>query len=283
MGILADSPPCALSIAGSDTSGGAGLQADLRTFAELGVYGLSVVTAVTAQTGSEVVAARVLPAGLVGEQLDSVLRSFDPGAIKIGMLGNAENARVVADRLAGLRDRRATTPVVLDPVLAATGGEMLFDPDGVETMLEVLIPAVDLLTPNAIEASLLSGVKITDRESLDRAGQKLVELGVAVLLKGGHLPEGEGVGESLGTESLGTVTDHLFYSGRIERFQRPRLPGRSPHGTGCVLSSAIAGSLARGAGTTESVRLGIEHVVEEIRRAVTFGSDARFLWSSRRG
>lgn len=237
-------PPCVLTIAGSDSGGGAGIQADLRTFASLGTHGLCVVTAVTAQNTRTVAAIETLPPRTVAAQLDAVFADFDVRAIKLGMLATPAIVRAVARTL----NAHARVPVVLDPVLVATTGAQLARGDLAAPIRRHLLARADLVTPNIPEAESLLGRRLSATADLPAAAEQLIELGArAVLLKGGHL-RGAGVSDLLMT-SDGTT--------RWFRHARIRAEG---HGTGCTLSSAIAAYLARGAAMDIAVKKGVDYV-----------------------
>lgn len=230
--------PNVLSIAGSDPSGGAGVQADLKTFAALGCYGMAVVTALTAQNTVGVSAVHVPPADFLKAQIDAIFEDVRVDAVKIGMLGTGEIVSLVADRLAhyGARD------IVLDPVLVATSGDSLGAPDVVEALLTKLLPLAAVVTPNIPEAARLVGRAVApEPDDMARAGAELVARGArAVLVKGGHGACAEAV-------------DMLVTRKGAARFSAPRIATRNTHGTGCTLSSAIAAGLARGASLPEAV------------------------------
>jgi len=230
--------PIALTIAGSDSGGGAGIQADLKTFSALGVYGASVITALTAQNTKGVSAIHEVPADFITAQIDAVFSDFDVGAVKIGMLGNAA---AIAAVTAGLDLHRARN-VVLDPVLAATSGEALLRADAIGA-LQNLITRASLLTPNLPEAAALLDMPIAGDEDEMRAQAKtLLALGAsAVLIKGGH---GDG------PESVDLLVD----AGGCTRYAAPRLVTDNTHGTGCTLASAIAAGLAKGQELGAAVR-----------------------------
>jgi hydroxymethylpyrimidine/phosphomethylpyrimidine kinase len=223
--------PIAVTIAGSDSSGGAGIQADLKTFSALGVYGASVITALTAQNTKRVVAIHAVPADFVMAQIDAVFSDLAVAAIKIGMLANAAVIGAVAEGLARWRP----AAVVLDPVMVATSGDPLLAPDAIAAMRHALFPQALLVTPNLPEAAaLLDAAPATSEAEMQVQGEKLLALGPrAVLIKGGH---GEG-GESV---------DLLVEAGRVTRFAAPRIKTQNTHGTGCTLSAAIAAGLAKG-------------------------------------
>lgn len=244
----------ALTIAGSDSSGGAGIQADLKTFAALRVYGASVVTALTAQNTRGVQAIHDVPADFVAAQIDSVFADLAVGAVKIGMLSRPETIRAVAE---GLRRHAPGIPVVLDPVMVATSGDRLISQEAVETLRGELMPLATVVTPNLPEAAALLDEGQADHENEAVAqGRRLLGRGArAVLIKGGH---GEG------RESV----DHLIAAdGTLRRFAAPRIETRNSHGTGCTLSAAVAAGLARGQGLTEAVGGAKTYVTAAIRAA----------------
>ena len=222
--------PTALTIAGSDPSGGAGIQRDLRTFSAHSVAGLSVITAITAQNSHGVQSIHAVNADILAEQLFCILEDTRPNAVKIGMLVNAQQVRVVAEAL-----RRFRPPnVILDPVLASSGGVSFLDHEGQHVMLTDLMPLCDLVTPNLDEAAILTGLLVHDSTTMEAAAEKLLASGAkAVLIKGGHL--------------TGAPHDTLFVQqGAPTQFLGSRVDTEHTHGTGCLLSSAIAASLARG-------------------------------------
>ena len=224
--------PNVLSIAGSDPSGGAGIQGDLKTFAAFGVWGCAVPTALTAQSSRGVHDVWPVPATVVTRQLEALLDDVAVAAVKIGMLGNAGVVRAVA----GVLRRYAPPHVVLDPVLRASAGGMLLDADGLTALRNELLPLVDLVTPNAAEAGVLLGAAAPENEGDAReAARALVGLGVrAALVTGGHLGD------------AATCVDVLAADGTLQAFRTARVPGGDAHGTGCALSSGIAALLAQG-------------------------------------
>jgi len=227
--------PCALTIAGSDSGGGAGVQADLKTFAALGVHGLCVITSVTAQNTQGVEGVFDLPPEFVAKQLDAVMRDFDVEWAKTGMLSNAEIIRAVE---AGIK--RHGLRVVIDPVMVSTTGAPLLREGAVESLLELLSRA-ELVTPNVPEAERLSGIKIRSRVDVGRAAREIAELGPrAVLIKGGHFRGRE-------------VVDLLYAKGKFTEFKGPRVLGEPTHGTGCFFSAAITAELAKGASMQEAI------------------------------
>lgn len=229
--------PVAVTIAGSDSGGGAGIQADLKTFAALGVYGATVITALTAQNTKGVFAVHEVPADFITAQIDAVFSDLDVAAVKIGMLGNAAAIEAVA---AGLV-RHGARNVVLDPVMAATSGERLLRADALDALLK-LIPRASVVTPNLPEAAALLGMPAArDESEMLAQARKLLELGAhAVLIKGGH---------GGGPDSV----DLLVETAGSTRFSAPRIRTENGHGTGCTLASAIASGLARGLPLGEAV------------------------------
>jgi hydroxymethylpyrimidine kinase/phosphomethylpyrimidine kinase len=244
-----------LAIAGLDPGGGAGLAADLRTVAALGGHGMAALTAVTVQDSREVRSVTALPARLVRAQVEAVLDDIGADAVKIGMLGSGAVVRAVAGALRA----RGAHPVVLDPVLRATSGRALLDGDGRALLVRLLFPLADLVTPNLPEASALLGRRVAGARQMPAAARALLDLGArAVLLKGGHL---RGRPLDLFTDGVTTVT----LAG--ERIATPHT-----HGGGCVLASAIACFLARGATLVEAVRLGKRFVTAAIRASYRLGA-----------
>ena len=228
-----------LTIAGSDSGGGAGIQADLKTFAALGCYGMTAITALTAQNTVGVQGIHAVPADFLKAQIQSVLDDIGADAIKIGMLHEPAIVEVVAWAI----DHYQLRNVVLDPVMVATSGDRLIAEETVQVLVRELFPRATLITPNLDEAALLVGHPIHRAEALDQEAQRLIDMGAhAVLLKGGHL-----AGD--------TVTDVLLSQGHSpERLSSPRIASRNVHGTGCTLSSAIAAHLALGLPLAQAVR-----------------------------
>lgn len=251
------SRPIALTIAGSDSSGGAGIQADLKTFSALGVYGASVLTALTAQNTTGVQGVHPVPPSFVAAQIDSVLGDLDVRAAKTGMLADAAIIEAVVSRLqAHGRD----IPLVVDPVMVATSGDVLLAPDAIETVRTRLIPYATLITPNLPEAAqLLSAPTATTEAEIRDQLARLMHLGAkAVLLKGGH---GEGR----------EATDYLAIGERVIPISAPRIVTRHTHGTGCTLSAAIAAYLAMGEGLETAVRRAKRYVHEAIGAGQSLG------------
>ncbi len=231
--------PIALTIAGSDSSGGAGIQADLKTFAALGVYGASVITALTAQNTQGVTGIHQVPADFVTAQIDAVFGDLDVKAVKIGMVAQPATIEAIA---AGL-DRWSPRHVVLDPVMVATSGDRLLGTDAVAALRTRLIPRALLITPNLPEAAALLDEPVAANEAaIESQGQRLLSMGCrAVLIKGGHGP---------GAES----TDYLIDGNGVVALPAPRIATQNTHGTGCSLSSAVAAGLAKGEDMETAVR-----------------------------
>jgi hydroxymethylpyrimidine/phosphomethylpyrimidine kinase len=225
-------PPCVLTIAGSDSGAGAGIQADLKTLAALDVYGLTALTAVTAQNSRAVERAEVLPAALVGAQVDAVLQDFPVDVIKTGMLGNAAIVEAVAAKI----KRYGITKTVVDPVMVAKSGDHLLEEAALRALQEKLLPLALVITPNIPEAEVLCGWPIGDEKARREAAYFLHRQGPAfVLLKGGHFQE-----------EAAEITDVLFDGEKFFYYRAPRIITGNTHGTGCTFAAAIAAQLARG-------------------------------------
>ncbi|TWI04755.1 hydroxymethylpyrimidine/phosphomethylpyrimidine kinase [Luteimonas cucumeris] len=243
-------PRCALTIAGSDSGGGAGIQADLKTFAAHGVHGLSAIAALTAQHTQGVTAVQVPPLDFLRAQIDACFDDFNIGAVKLGMLANAGVIATVAD---ALRARQAPF-VVVDPVMVATSGARLLEPEALDALRTRLLPKASILTPNLPEAELLLGHPIADREAMHRASRELLALGVsAVLLKGGHLDDD------------GDVVDIYADADSCREIAHPRL-SVDAHGTGCTLASAIAANLCLGVPLPEACIAATDYVHRALRQ-----------------
>jgi hydroxymethylpyrimidine/phosphomethylpyrimidine kinase len=244
-------PPCALTIAGSDSGGGAGIQADLKTFAAHRVHGLSAIAALTAQNTQAVTAVHVPPAEFLRAQLDALFADFQIGAVKLGMLANESVIHAVADAL----EHYAPAAVVLDPVMIASSGARLLESSALSALRTRLLSRATLLTPNIPEAELLLGHEITDEAAATCAVDELLALGArAVLLKGAHLP------------GSGTLVDRFGFADERADFTHPRLDVEG-HGTGCTLASAIAANLCRGVPLLEACRLSADYVHGALRAA----------------
>jgi hydroxymethylpyrimidine/phosphomethylpyrimidine kinase len=244
----------ALTIAGSDSSGGAGIQADLKTFTALGVYGASVITAITAQNTHGVTAIHAIPGEMITAQLAAVATDLKINAIKTGMLGDRATVEIVT---AGLREFRLA-PVVVDPVMVATSGDVLLAPDAISAVRHDLIPLADLITPNLHEAAYLLDMSVAHSiTDMEYQARRLLDLGAgAALVKGGHLEGGEAI-------------DVLADASGVKHFASPRIASRNTHGTGCTLSAAVASGLARGLDMQDAVSAAKEFVW----RAIAGGAD----------
>ena len=233
----------ALTIAGSDCSGGAGIQADLKTMTMNGVYAMSAITALTAQNTTGVRDIQESTPDFLGKQLDAVFEDIYPDAVKIGMVASSELICVIADRLGYYKAKN----VVVDPVMVATSGSSLMKTDAVQTLTEKLLPIATLVTPNIPEAQVLSGKIIESKEGMLSAARAIGETyGCAVLLKGGH--------------SINDANDLLYANGKTVWFEGKRINNPNTHGTGCTLSSAIAANLAKGYGLEASVQRAKEYI-----------------------
>jgi hydroxymethylpyrimidine/phosphomethylpyrimidine kinase len=251
---MPSTPPCVLAIAGSDSAGGAGIQADLKTMLALGVHGMSVVCAVTAQNSVGVQGYWEVPPDAVRAQLASVLGDIGVHAVKTGMLASADIVQAVAGMLAGV-----PAPVVVDPVAVSKHGDSLLSAGTLEAVRAHLLPLATVLTPNLLEAELLTGSQITDEAGMRRAAETLSSLGPRwVLIKGGHLP--------------GNPVDLLFDGSEVTRFPGQRIASRHTHGTGCTLASAIASFLALGRQVPAAVEGAKEYVTGAIRAGFPLGA-----------
>ena len=239
-------PPRLLTIAGSDSGGGAGIQADLKTFAAHGAYGMSAITALTAQNTVGVRAVHEVPPGIVAAQIDAVFEDIGVDAVKIGMLASAPIVRAVADRLRFWKPRH----VVLDPVMVAKSGDALLRDDAVEALLAELLPLSTVVTPNLPELARMTG---------GQGAEELARRGPAVLAKGGHAEGNE-------------IVDLLIVGEEVHHFRHPRLATTSTHGTGCTLSSAIAARLGRGEDLPRAVGGAIEYLQGAMKAAYPLGS-----------
>ena len=244
----------ALTIAGSDSGGGAGIQADLKTFAALGVYGTSALTAVTAQNTLGVTGVLELPPDLVAAQIDAVLSDIGADAVKTGMLANSGIIRAVADKV----KERGLTNLVVDPVMVAKGGDRLLQEEAVEALRTLLVPLAAVVTPNLPEASALVGYEVATLEQARRAARDIVGMGAgSAVVKGGHL-EGDAV-------------DVFYSAGGLREFRAVRVDTSSTHGTGCTFASAVAAGLAQDMAVEDAVARAKEYVTEAIRRAFPMG------------
>ena len=245
-----------LIVAGSDSGGGAGIQADIKTVTALNGYAATAITALTAQNTMGVFGVHAVPVDFIRQQIDLVLDDIGADAIKTGMLHSAEVIEAVAEAVAA-KGRRI--PLVVDPVMVAKGGAALLDPEATGALRQVLLPLATILTPNAPEAAALTGLRVETSGDLEHAAERLAGMGPrAVLVKGGHI-DGP------------VVQDFLFADDGLEIFESPRIESTSTHGTGCTLASAIATGLAQGLTIRESVVRARAYVQEAIRTAPGFG------------
>ena len=246
--------PKALTIAGSDSGGGAGIQADLKTFSAFRVFGMSVLTAVTAQNSVGVSGVHNLPPEFVARQIDAVLDDFGADAVKLGMLSTAPIIEAVAARLAS----HGQAHVVLDPVMIAKSGDALLQPDARAALVERVLPLAEVVTPNLHEASALADMPVTTEKEMEEAARRIHARGPGhVLVKGGHLKD--------------SATDILWDGRAFTRFPGPRLDSNNTHGTGCTLSAAIAAGLALGRSLPEAIRHAKAYVTAAIREGFAAG------------
>lgn len=244
----------ALTIAGSDSSGGAGIQADLKTFLAHGVYGMSAVTALTAQNTTGVRSIETVASEFLREEIEAVLSDIPAGAVKIGMIGSSALIAVVAETLQKYRPRH----IVLDPVMISTSGTRLLPAEAEETLQNLLFPLATLVTPNVPELSVLSGMRVDSKDAMAAAGEKLArKYSTAVLCKGGHLSGDESadllIWHEAGADSAVEEADAAGGTLQFRWFTSPRIDNPNTHGTGCTLSSAIAANLAKGSGLPSAV------------------------------
>jgi len=252
--------PSALAIAGSDPTGGAGIQADLKTFAALGVYGMSAVTAITAQSTRGVAESAVLPADVVTAQVEAIAGDSTVDAVKVGMLGTAAIVEAVAAAIEELE----LPSLVLDPVIAASSGARLLDDDGVQAMLLRLMPLCRVITPNIPEAEALSGCRIGSAADIRKAAERLVDMGAeSVIVTGGHAPGAD-------------VVDVFFDGVQFVELHGRRVDARA-HGTGCTYASAVAAGLARGQSVTAAAAEAQRYVAGALAHSLSIGKGARVL------
>ena len=245
--------PVALTIAGSDSGGGAGIQADLKTFHAFGVFGTSAITAVTVQNTLGVSAVHAIPIDIVRAQIEAVVEDLSPRACKTGMLATTELVHVVAASILAAR----IDAFVLDPVMVSTSGDRLLDSGAERAILHELMPLAAVITPNLDEAAVLAGFEVCDVDAMRRAALELAEKGArSVLVKGGHLREH-------------TLTDLFFDGEEIHMYERARIDTRNTHGTGCTLSAAITAELAYG----RPLRAAVEGALDFVHRAITDAPD----------
>lgn len=244
----------ALTIAGTDPSGGAGIQADIKTMTMNGVYAMSVITAQVAQNTTGVRAIQESTPDFLKDQLDAVFEDIFPDAVKIGMVSSAQLIRVIADRLRYFQ----AVHIVLDPVMVATSGSSLMKTDAVQTLIDELIPMAELITPNISEAEVLSGLSVQSKDDMLAAAKRIFDTyGCAVLLKGGH--------------SINDANDLLYAEGAGRWFEGKRINNQNTHGTGCTLSSAIASNLAKGLSMEESVIKAKDYISKALSAMLDLG------------
>ena len=244
----------ALTIAGSDSSGGAGIQADIKTMTMHGVYAMSAITAMTAQNTTGVRAIQESTPEFLKQQLDAVFEDIFPDAVKIGMVSSGELIRVIADRLRCFDAKN----VVVDPVMVATSGSALMKTDAVQTLMEELLPLAALVTPNIPEAQVLSGLSIRGKEDMAAAAKRIGDtFHCAVLVKGGH--------------SIHDANDLLYANGELRWFAGRRIDNPNTHGTGCTLSSAIAANLAKGCSLSEAVQRAKDYISGALEAMLDLG------------
>ena len=243
-----------LTIAGSDSSGGAGIQADLKTFAAHKTYGMSVITSVTAQNTMGVSDVVDLSPEFIGKQLDAVFTDIYPDAVKIGMISNEYIIKIIAKKLKEYDAKN----IVVDPVMVATSGSVLMDYKAITALKELLLPLADIVTPNMEEASVLSGIDVKTKEDMEKAAKIIGEnIEGVVLVKGGHLKE--------------SADDLLYFEGKLEWIEGDRIENSNTHGTGCTLSSAIAANLAEGLDMRESFIKAKEYLTGAIKDGLDIG------------
>lgn len=248
--------PVALTIAGSDSGGGAGIQADLKTFEALGVFGTSAITAITAQNTTGVRSIQGMDAQIVKDQIDMVVEDLKPGAAKTGMIATPDLIRLVANSI-----QEYQLAVVVDPVMVAASGARLIQDDAVEALKNELFPVASLITPNRMEAETLTGHKIENLDDALRAGRELLELGPkAVLVKGGHI------------DGMQEVVDLLVTREGTQQFKKPRIDTRATHGTGCTLAAGIAAGLAKGLDQEAAIRQAEDLIEHGLRFGYTMGT-----------
>jgi hydroxymethylpyrimidine/phosphomethylpyrimidine kinase len=251
--------PSVLTIAGSDSGAGAGIQADLKTFAAMGVFGTTAITAITAQNTLGVQDVLALPPELVAAQIDAVVGDIGADVVKTGMLANAEIVDVVVAKVA----EHTLTSLVVDPVMVSSSGDRLFEDGAVDAIRERLLPLATIITPNLREAEVLLGRKLTSWEEIRAGAEELVSMGAgAAIIKGGH-PAVEG--------SEGAATDLLYDSEGLREFTTTRIESNNTHGTGCTFASAIAAALARGTNLRGSVAMAKAFVTKALQSAYPVG------------
>ena len=253
-GVIEMKMKTALTIAGSDCSGGAGIQADIKTMTMNGVYAMSAITALTAQNTTGVRKIQESTPEFLEQQIDAVFEDIFPDAVKIGMVSSSEIVCVIADRLKYHKAKN----IVVDPVMVATSGSSLMKTDAVKTLIDVLLPIATLVTPNIPESEVLSGLSIENKEDMQKAAKTIGDkYSCAVLLKGGH--------------SINDANDLLYANGEFKWFYGKRIDNPNTHGTGCTLSSAIAANLAKGFDVSDSVRKAKEYISDALAAGLDLG------------
>ena len=243
-----------LSIAGSDCSGGAGIQADLKTFSAHGVFGMSVIVSVVAENTSRVIDIQDITPDMIKKQIDAVFEDIEVDAVKVGMLSTPPCMNAVAEKLMQYQPKN----IVIDPVMYAKNGCPLMEPTAVDTLIKAIIPLADVLTPNIPEAEKIANMRISSVEDMEAAAKKIVAMGCrAIVVKGGH--------------ATGNALDVLFDGERFYHFESRRIDTKNTHGTGCTFSSAIASQLAKGLSILEAVQKSKEYVTIAIERSLAIG------------
>lgn len=248
--------PCVLTIAGSDSGGGAGIQADLKSIASFGVHGASAIAAITAQNSRAVTEVMALPDSIVEAQIDAVMSDLQPGVVKLGMLGTESLVRLVARKLLQWKPEA----IVLDPVMIAASGARLLEEDAIDAVRDLLVPLATVVTPNWMEAGVLINASPRGLEDVQRIALSFKRIGAkAVLIKGGHVP-------------TDPVVDTLYDGTSYQEFSHPRIPNAEGHGTGCTLASAIAAGLALGRSLRDACETAVQFVHEALARRYAVGS-----------
>lgn len=244
----------ALTIAGSDSSGGAGIQADLKTFSAHGVYGMSVITSVTAQNTKGVFAIHDIPCEIIGKQTDAIFEDIEVNGLKIGMVSQTDTIKIISSKLKQYKPLN----IVLDPVMVSTSGYDLLQPDAKAALINELFPLATVITPNIPEAEVITGISIKNLDDMKKAAKSIIEIGTKnVLLKGGHLTE----------EAI-----DVFYDGEdFKFFESRRINTKNTHGTGCTLSSAIASNLALGYSIEDAISKAKEYITTAIKNSLSIG------------
>jgi hydroxymethylpyrimidine/phosphomethylpyrimidine kinase len=243
-----------LTIAGSDSSGGAGIQADLKSFSANGVFGMSVITAVTAQNTQGVFAVEDISVAVIAKQIEAVFDDIEVDAVKIGMVSRSQTIHTISENLVKYRAKN----IVVDPVMVSKSGFHLLAPEAITALIDKLLPLAIILTPNIPEAEIIAAMPIKNLQDMEKAAVRIFELGPQnVLLKGGHLPD--------------QATDVLYDGKKFQHFRAARIPTKNTHGTGCTLAAAITANLAKGLTITEAVRRAKEYLIIAITHSLDIG------------